>query len=115
MTQPIRHSHLEAVCNAVIGIAIGQIVLWMFGLPVREAVNLNLAMLAASRIMRRTPVRARRNRALLPLRSANGDLATLPNWLISGCPKCTAAAGKQSAAMAGRWRKQRCLVEYDLA
>jgi hypothetical protein len=44
----IRLAHAEACANAVAGLALAQGVLWAFGLPLGEAVALNVVMLAVS-------------------------------------------------------------------
>lgn len=43
-------SHVEAVANAIVGTVIGQIVLWLFGLPITEALWLNITFLGVSYI-----------------------------------------------------------------
>lgn len=40
--------HYEALANALAGLALAQGVLWAFGMPVGEAIELNAAMLAVS-------------------------------------------------------------------
>lgn len=46
--QSVRQSHVEAVCNAVVGVVLAQAVLWAFGMPVREALSLNAVMFIVS-------------------------------------------------------------------
>jgi hypothetical protein len=41
-------AHAESAANAVAGLVLAQLVLFAFGVPVREAVALNIAMLAVS-------------------------------------------------------------------
>ena len=48
MTRRSRLRHLEAVANAILGIAIAQLVLWLFGVPLSSAIAMNLVMFAAS-------------------------------------------------------------------
>lgn len=43
-----RLAHAEAALNAVLGIVIAQVVLWLFGIPLSLAIVMNLVMLAAS-------------------------------------------------------------------
>ena len=40
--------HLEAFANAIVGIAIAQILLWLYGIAFSQALSLNIAMFAAS-------------------------------------------------------------------
>lgn len=44
----IRLAHCEACANAVAGLVIAQGVLWAFGMPMHEAIVLNIVMLAVS-------------------------------------------------------------------
>lgn len=48
VTQRMSHSHLEALANAIIGAALAQVVLWLFSIPVVEAISLNAAILGVS-------------------------------------------------------------------
>lgn len=41
-------AHAESAANAVSGLVLAQVVLFAFGVPTREAVALNFAMLAVS-------------------------------------------------------------------
>jgi hypothetical protein len=44
----IRYAHFEAAANSIAGIVLAQLVLWAFGLPLGEAIWLNLVMIAVS-------------------------------------------------------------------
>jgi hypothetical protein len=35
--------HAEALTNAVVGILVAQLILWLFGIPLRSAIALNVA------------------------------------------------------------------------
>lgn len=48
MSRRSRLRHLEAVSNAILGIAIAQAVLWLFGIPLRSAITMNVVMFGAS-------------------------------------------------------------------
>lgn len=41
-------AHAESLSNAIAGLVIAQIVLWLWGLPAHEAVGLNAVMFGAS-------------------------------------------------------------------
>jgi len=63
MTQRVAHSHAEAVANSIIGAGLSQLVLWIFGIPIIEAITLNAVMIGVSYgrsfILRRIFTRAR--------------------------------------------------------
>lgn len=48
MSQPLQHSNVEAIANSIIGAVLGQLVLWLFGVPITEAVSLNITMIGVS-------------------------------------------------------------------
>lgn len=48
MTQYVTHSHAEALTNVVVGSAIGQFTLWVYGMPLLHAVVMNLSLLFLS-------------------------------------------------------------------
>jgi len=48
MTQRVTHSHAEAVANSVVGAGLSQLVLWVFGVPITEAITLNGVMIGVS-------------------------------------------------------------------
>ena len=48
MSQRLAHSHGEAVANALIGAGLSQLVLWIYGLPLTEALSLNATMIGVS-------------------------------------------------------------------
>lgn len=44
----VRLAILEAAANSIAGIVLAQIVLWAFGLPLLEAITLNVVMIIVS-------------------------------------------------------------------
>jgi hypothetical protein len=48
MSQSPAHSHMETAINAVVGIPLSQGVLWIFGLPIGEAVLVGVVMFLVS-------------------------------------------------------------------
>jgi phosphate/sulfate permease len=48
MIQRAGHSHAEAIANSLIGAVLAQLVLWIFGLPITEALSLNATMIGVS-------------------------------------------------------------------
>jgi len=48
MTQRAAHSHVEAAANSIIGAGLSQLVLWIFGIPITEAITLNAVMIGVS-------------------------------------------------------------------
>lgn len=46
--QSVAHSHYEAAANALIGLMLAQLVLWLWGIPIVEALWLNAVMMAVS-------------------------------------------------------------------
>jgi|GEM_PF-3864390 phosphate/sulfate permease len=48
MSRRTRLRHAEAVSNAILGIALAQLILWLFGIPLSSAISMNIAMFAAS-------------------------------------------------------------------
>ena len=48
MTQCVVHSHIESAANSLIGAALSQSVLWLFGVPIVEALSLNATMIGVS-------------------------------------------------------------------
>jgi hypothetical protein len=48
MSQRLAHSHAEALTNSIVGAALAQAVLWLFGMALAEAVSLNLTMITVS-------------------------------------------------------------------
>ena len=48
MSQRLAHSHAEAITNSIVGAALAQAVLWLFGMPLDEAVALNVTMIIIS-------------------------------------------------------------------
>src|SRR5271163_1573226 len=65
----IRLAHLEAAANAVVGLGLAQAILWAFGMPLGEAVTLNMVFLAMSYarsfVLRLVFRRVARSRAIL--------------------------------------------------
>lgn len=41
-------THVESLANAILGIAIAQLVLWVWGVPLHEAVGLNATLFGIS-------------------------------------------------------------------
>jgi hypothetical protein len=48
MIQRAGMSHAEAFANAVIGAGLSQLVLWLFGVPLTEAITVNAVMIGVS-------------------------------------------------------------------
>ena len=48
MIQHAGVSHAEAVANSLIGAGLSQLVLWLFSIPITEAVSLNVTMIGVS-------------------------------------------------------------------
>jgi hypothetical protein len=48
MIQRAGMSHAEATANALIGAGLSQLVLWLFGMPITEALYLNVVMIGVS-------------------------------------------------------------------
>ena len=48
MSQPVRNSHAEAIANSLIGAGLSQLVLWLFGVPLTEAITVNATMIGVS-------------------------------------------------------------------
>lgn len=48
MSQRAALSHAEAVSNSIIGAGLSQLVLWLFGIPITEALTLNAIMIGVS-------------------------------------------------------------------
>jgi hypothetical protein len=48
VNQRVAHSHSEAVANALIGAGLSQLVLWIYGVPLTEALSLNVTMIGVS-------------------------------------------------------------------
>jgi hypothetical protein len=48
MIQHAGMSHWESTANAIIGAGLSQLVLWLFAIPITEAVSLNVTMIGVS-------------------------------------------------------------------
>jgi len=48
MSQGVALSHAEAIANSLVGAGLSQLVLWAYGVPLTEAVSLNVTMIGIS-------------------------------------------------------------------
>ena len=48
MIQRAGMSHAEAIANSLIGAGLSQLVLWLFAIPITEALSLNATMICVS-------------------------------------------------------------------
>lgn len=44
----VRLAHIEALLNCITGVVLAQLVLWAFGVPLHEALALNVVMILVS-------------------------------------------------------------------